>query len=126
MDLVSTVETFSDVDCYLLNLLINMYGIVEIKGHQFKLEENKYVYVPSLNLDKGSSVIFDKVLLISNNGKVSVGAPCIEGATVHGKVLQDVRADKVIVFKKKRRKGYKKKQGHRQDYTKVFIETIKQ
>ncbi len=114
------------MDHYLLNLLINMYGIVEIKGHQFKLEENKYVYVPSLNLDKGASVTFDRVLMISDNGKVSVGTPHVEGATVQGKVLQNVRSDKVIVFKKKRRKGYKKKQGHRQDYTKVFIETIKQ
>lgn len=103
-----------------------MYGIVEIKGHQFKLEENKYVYVPSLDLKEGVSVTFDKVLLINNNGKILIGTPQVEGATVKGKVLQNVRSDKVIVFKKKRRKGYKKKQGHRQDYTKVFIETIKQ
>lgn len=103
-----------------------MYAIVEIKGHQFKIEENKYLYVPSLNLDNGASVTFDKVLLISSNGETHVGAPYVQGAMVYGKILQEVRADKVIVFKKKRRKGYKKKQGHRQDYTKVFIESIKQ
>jgi large subunit ribosomal protein L21 len=74
--------------------------------------------------EDGASVEFDKVLLVDNDGKVEVGAPLVKGAKVSGKILGHVKGDKVVVFKKKRRKGYKKRNGHRQDFTKVLIEKI--
>ncbi len=101
-----------------------MYAIVEIAGKQFKVTKDQFVYAPLLEGEEGASVAFDKVLLLSDNDNVEVGAPAISGATVSGKILGHVKGDKVIVFKKKRRKGYKKKNGHRQDYTKVLIEGI--
>ncbi|EIM78688.1 50S ribosomal protein L21 [Nitritalea halalkaliphila LW7] len=101
-----------------------MYAIVNIAGKQFKVTKDQYVYAPKLAVDAGASVEFDEVLLADDNGTISLGAPTIAGAKVTGKVLDHVRGDKVIVFKKKRRKGYKKKNGHRQDYTKVLIENI--
>lgn len=101
-----------------------MYAILEILGHQFKAEEQKYIYVPHLNQGKGSVVTFDKVLFLNKGGESSVGEPYIKGAKVQATVLGNFRSDKVVVFKKIRRKGYKKKQGHRQDYTKVLIESI--
>ncbi len=100
-----------------------MYAIVEIAGKQYKVEENKFLYVDKLDVEIESSVDFDKVLLV-DNGSVTVGAPSVSGAKVSAKVLDQVKSDKVIVFKKKRRKGYKKKNGHRQEYTKVLIEKI--
>ena len=101
-----------------------MYAIVEIAGKQYKVESNRYLFVDKLAGNEGDSVSFDKVLLVDNEGKVNVGAPTVSGASVSGKILSQVKADKVIVFKKKRRKGYKKKNGHRQQYTKVLIEKI--
>ena len=101
-----------------------MYAIVEISGKQFKVEQNKFVYAPKLKKEAGDGVEFDSVLLLDNDGKIEVGAPTVKGAKVTGKVLEHVKGEKVIVFKKKRRKGYKKKQGHRQDFTKVMIEEI--
>jgi large subunit ribosomal protein L21 len=101
-----------------------MYAIVEIAGKQFKVEANKYIYTNRLNNDAGSSVTFDKVMLVDNSGKISVGLPSIKGASVTGKVLEHVKDDKIIVFKKKRRKGYKKKNGHRTFLSKVLIESI--
>jgi large subunit ribosomal protein L21 len=100
------------------------YAIVEIAGKQFKVAQDQHLYTPQLNLEVGNAVVFDKVLLIEDSGSIAVGAPTITGAKVMGKVLDNVRGDKIIVFKKKRRKGYKKTQGHRQDYTKVLIEQI--
>ena len=100
-----------------------MYAIVEIAGKQYKVEENKFLYVDKLDVDVESSVNFDKVLLV-DNGSVTVGTPSVSGAKVSAKVLDQVKSDKIIVFKKKRRKGYKKKNGHRQEYTKVLIEKI--
>lgn len=102
-----------------------MYAVVNIAGQQFKVEENQYVYVHRLAGEEGSAVSFDNVLLVDNGGKVQVGAPTIAGALVSAKILAHVRADKVIIFKKKRRKGYQKQNGHRQDMTKIQIETIK-
>jgi large subunit ribosomal protein L21 len=102
----------------------NMYAIVNIAGKQFKVTKDQYVYAPKLDGDAGASVEFDQVLLAEADGSVSVGAPLLAGAKVSGKILDHVKGDKVIVFKKKRRKGYKKKNGHRQDFTKVLIETI--
>ncbi len=101
-----------------------MYAIVEIAGQQFKVEKDRFVYTHRLKDEEGSSVTFDKVLLIEDGDSVQVGTPIVSGATVSGKILEHLKGDKVIVFKKKRRKGYKKKNGHRQYLTKVLIEDI--
>ena len=101
-----------------------MYAIVEIAGQQFKVEKDQQVYVHRLEAKEGSKVEFDNVLLIDNGGKVAVGAPAIKGAKVTAKVLQHLKGDKVIVFKKKRRKGYKVKNGHRQYLSQIQIEKI--
>ena len=101
-----------------------MYAIVEIAGQQFKVSKDQKVYVHRLGSDVDAKVSFDKVLLIDNGGSVTLGAPAIEGASVEAKVLQHLKGDKVIVFKKKRRKGYKKKNGHRQSLTQIIIESI--
>ncbi len=101
-----------------------MYAIVDISGKQFKVTQDQYVYAPKMQGEEGASVEFDKVLLVDNDGKVDVGTPTLKGVKVSGKILEHVKGDKVIVFKKKRRKGYKVRNGHRQDYTKVLIEKI--
>lgn len=101
-----------------------MYAIVEIAGKQFKVIKDQYIYTPKLEQALGVSILFDKVLLVQDEKTIEVGAPIIAGAKVAGKVIQHVKDDKVIIFKKKRRKGYKKKQGHRQEYTQVLIENI--
>jgi large subunit ribosomal protein L21 len=101
-----------------------MYAIVEIAGQQFKVSKDLKVYVHRLANEEGSKVSFDKVLLLDDNGSVTLGAPAIEGAYVEAKVLQHLKGDKVIVFKKKRRKGYKKRNGHRQYLTQILVETI--
>eukprot|EP01026_Neomeris_dumetosa_P038538 TRINITY_DN31418_c0_g1_i2.p2 TRINITY_DN31418_c0_g1~~TRINITY_DN31418_c0_g1_i2.p2 ORF type:complete len:189 (+),score=25.44 TRINITY_DN31418_c0_g1_i2:64-567(+) len=101
-----------------------MYAIVEIAGQQFKVEKDQQLFVHRLQDKEGSKVSFDKVLLIDNKGKVNVGAPVIKGAAVSAKVIEHLKGDKVIVFKKKRRKGYKVKNGHRQFLTKIQIESI--
>lgn len=101
-----------------------MYAIVEIAGQQFKVSKDLKVYVNRLTNEEGSKVSFDKVLLVDDNGSVTLGAPAIEGASVEAKVLQHLKGDKVIVFKKKRRKGYKKRNGHRQYLTQIVIESI--
>ena len=101
-----------------------MYAIVEIAGKQFKVTQDQYIYAPLMAADAGASVEFDKVLLIDNDGTVEVGAPVVEGAKVKAEVLDHVKGDKVIVFKKKRRKGYKVKNGHRQGFTKVLVKEI--
>lgn len=101
-----------------------MYAIVDIAGKQFKVTQDQYVYAPLMGEEAGASVDFDKVLLTDDDGKVQIGSPTIKGAKVTGKVLEHVKGDKVIVFKKKRRKGYRVKNGHRQQFTKVLIEKI--
>ena len=101
-----------------------MYAIVEIAGQQFKVSKDQKVYVHRLANEEGANVSFDCVLLIDNNGAITVGAPAINGASVEAKVLKHVKGDKVIVFKKKRRKGYKVKNGHRQLFTQIVIENI--
>jgi large subunit ribosomal protein L21 len=101
-----------------------MYAIVEIAGQQFKVENEKKLYVHLLEAAEGDSVDFDKVLLVDNDGKVAVGTPTVNGAKVTAKVLEHVKGDKVLVFKKKRRKGYKKLNGHRQQFTQIQIESI--
>ena len=101
-----------------------MYAIVDIAGKQFKVTQDQFVYAPKMEGDAGASVDFDKVLLTDDNGKVKIGTPTVKGAKVQGKILEHVKGDKVIVFKKKRRKGYKVRNGHRQQFTKVLIEKI--
>lgn len=101
-----------------------MYAIVEIAGQQFKVEKDKKLFVHRLDLEEGASVDFEKVLLVDNDGKVAVGTPTVEGAKVTAKVLEHVKGEKVIVFKKKRRKTYQKMNGHRQQFTQIQVETI--
>src|SRR5574344_1707169 len=101
-----------------------MYAIVDIAGQQFKVEAGKQIFVNRLAAEVGASLDFNQVLLTDNEGKVNVGAPYVEGANVKATVLEHCKADKVIIFKKKRRKGYQKKNGHRQYLTKIQIEEI--
>ncbi|WP_439181889.1 50S ribosomal protein L21 [Carboxylicivirga taeanensis] len=101
-----------------------MYAIVDIAGQQFKVEKERKIFVHRLSAEEGATVEFEKVLLTDNEGDVKIGAPVVEGAKVTAKVLSHVKGDKVIVFKKKRRKGYKKKNGHRQYFTQIQIEEI--
>lgn len=101
-----------------------MYAIVEINGQQFKVTQDQEIFVHKLEGSAGDAVSFDKVLLIDNNGSVQVGAPVVEGAKVSATIIDQLKGDKVIVFKKKRRKGYKVKNGFRQSFTKIKIEGI--
>ena len=102
-----------------------MYAIVEIAGQQFKVEAGNEIFVQRLPQAKDASVEFDKVLLVDNEGKVKVGTPYVKGAVVKATVLDDsARADKVIVFKMKRKKNERKRRGHRQPYTKVEITAV--
>jgi large subunit ribosomal protein L21 len=101
-----------------------MYAIVEIAGQQFKVERGNKVYVHRLEANEGAKVEFDKVLLIDNGGKVQIGTPSIDGAKVAASVIAHLKGDKVIVFKKKRRKGYQKSNGHRQQLTQILIQGI--
>lgn len=102
-----------------------MYAIVEIAGQQFKVEAGMEIFVNRLPEEKGASLELDKVLLVDADGVVKVGAPYVEGAVVKATVLDDsCRGKKVLVFKKKRRKGYQKLTGHRQDLTKIQINEI--
>ena len=98
-----------------------MYAIVDIAGQQFKVEKDQHIFVHRLEAAEGSKINFDKVLLTDDSGKVNVGAPVIKGAQITAKVIEHLKGDKVIVFKKKRRKGYKVKNGHRQYLTKLEI-----
>jgi large subunit ribosomal protein L21 len=101
-----------------------MYAIVSIAGQQFKVEKGKKVFVHRLSGDIGDEVSFDQVLLISQDDKTNVGAPYLPDAVVLAQILSHNRGDKVLVFKKKRRKGYQKLNGHRQDFTQILIEDI--
>ena len=101
-----------------------MYAIVDIAGQQFKVEKDQKIFVHRLNAEEGSKVNFDNVLLVDNNGKVNVGTPTISGATVSATVLNHLKGEKVLVFKKKRRKGYQKCNGHRQYLSYIQIDGI--
>ena len=101
-----------------------MYAIVEIAGQQFKVAKDRQLYVHRLNQEEGKQLTFDDVYLISDDGKTTVGAPVIEGASVTATVNKHLKGDKVIVFKKKRRKGYQKKNGHRQYLSQITIDSI--
>ena len=102
----------------------SMYVIVEIAGQQFKAEKGRKLYVHRLSGEVDSSVSFDRVLLTDNDGQVKVGAPVVEGASVKAKILKHLKDDKVIVFKKRRRKGYQVQNGHRQYLTQILVEDI--
>jgi large subunit ribosomal protein L21 len=101
-----------------------MYAIVEIAGQQFKALQDQYIYVHRLNAETGAALNFDKVLLVEDGATIKVGAPTVAGASIGATVLEHVRGEKVLVFKKKRRKGYKKSRGHRQDFTKIMVNSI--
>jgi large subunit ribosomal protein L21 len=101
-----------------------MYAIVEMAGQQFKVAKDQKVFVHRLAVEEGEKVTFDNVLLLDDNGQVTIGAPAITGASVEAKVLKHLKGDKVIVFKKKRRKGYRVKNGHRQSLTEIVVENI--
>ena len=101
-----------------------MYAIVEIAGQQFKVAKDQRLFVHRLQDKEGAKVSFDKVFLLDDGKKVTVGAPAITGASVEAKVLCHLKGDKVIVFKKKRRKGYRVKNGHRQSLTQLVVEQI--
>ncbi len=101
-----------------------MYAIVDIAGQQFKVEKDNKIYVNRLHADEGASLTLDKVLLVDNDGSVKVGSPYVDGVVVKATVLEHLKGKKVIVFKMKRRKGYSKKNGHRQFLTQIKIEEI--
>lgn len=101
-----------------------MFAVVDIKGHQFKVAENAQYYVPKLNADVDSTLTFDSVMLFHDGKTTKIGSPYLSGMTISAKVLEHVKDDKVIIFKKKRRTGYKKKRGHRQQLTKIEITKI--
>ena len=101
-----------------------MYAIVEIAGQQFKVEKDRKVYVHRLAAEEGAQIEFDSVLLVDNDGQVKIGTPKEEGAKVTAKVLSHLKGDKVIIFKKKRRKTFERKNGHRQYLTQIQIESI--
>ena len=101
-----------------------MYVIVDIQGQQFKVEKDQKLFVHRINADQGAKVEFEKVLLADKDGAVTVGAPVIEGAKVVVEVISHVKGDKVLIFHKKRRKGYRKLNGHRQQFTEIAIKEI--
>jgi len=101
-----------------------MYAIVDIAGQQFKVEKDQKLFVHRLDAGEGERVSFDRVLLIDNDSKISVGEPILKGASVSARVISHMKGDKVLVFKKKRRKGYQKLNGHRQYLTQIQIEEI--
>ena len=101
-----------------------MFAIVEINGQQFKVEEGQEIFVHQINEEEGKAVTLDQVLLIDHDGKTSIGTPTLGSASVKATVVEHRKGDKVIVFKKKRRKGYKVKNGHRQHFTKLKVDSI--
>ncbi len=101
-----------------------MYAIVDIAGQQFKVEKGKKMYVHRLNAEEGAQIEFSKIMLADDNGKVIVGKPYVEGAKITAKVLKHLKGDKVLVFKKKRRNGYQKLNGHRQLFSQIEIQQI--
>jgi large subunit ribosomal protein L21 len=103
----------------------NMFAIVSIAGQQFKVEEGQQIFVHRLAAQEGDALSFDAVHLIEHDGNVNIGAPYVGGASVSASVLSHVQGDKIVVFHKKRRKGHRKKIGHRQQFTKIQIDAIK-
>lgn len=102
-----------------------MYAIIESCGKQYKVAQGDVVFFEKLDAEEGKKITFDKVILVSEDGKVQVGNPYVKGVKVEGKVVSHGKAKKIIVFKMKPKKNYRRKQGHRQPYTKVEITGIK-
>ena len=101
-----------------------MYAVIETGGKQYKVSEGDVIFVEKLGVEEGEAVTFDKVLIVGNEGNVTVGTPVVAGATVEAKVVKNGRAKKIYVFKMKRKKNYRRKKGHRQPFTKVEISKI--
>jgi large subunit ribosomal protein L21 len=101
-----------------------MYAIIETGGKQYKVQEGDTIFVEKLNANEGDTVTFDRVLAVSKEDGLVAGSPVVSGATVTAKVEKHVKGQKIIVFKYKPKKNYRRKQGHRQPYTKVVIEKI--
>ncbi|TDB64150.1 50S ribosomal protein L21 [Arundinibacter roseus] len=101
-----------------------MYAIVEIAGQQFKVEKGREVFTHRLEGDADAALVFDKVLLVDNEGTIQIGAPVLAGASVNATIIEHLKGEKIIIFKKKRRKGYRVKNGHRQYLTKIRIDEI--
>ena len=109
---------------YNVKVIYSMYVIVDIQGQQFKVQKDQKLFVHRINAEEGAEVEFAKVLLIGNDDDITIGAPTIDGAKVVVEVLSHVKGDKVLVFKKKRRKGYQKLNGHRQQFSQVLVKDI--
>ena len=101
-----------------------MYAIVKIAGKQLRVENQQKLYVDRLDQKEGSKVTFDNILMIDNNGKTLIGDPILKGASVEAKIVKHLKDDKIIVFKKKRRKGYRVKNGHRQELSEILVEKV--
>ena len=101
-----------------------MYVIVDIQGQQFKVKQDQRLFVHRINAEQGSEVEFEKVMLIDNEGTITVGTPVVEGAKVVVEILSHLKGDKVLIFKKKRRKGHRKLNGHRQQFSEVRVKSI--
>ncbi len=101
-----------------------MYAVIETGGKQYRVQEGDVLFVERISAEEGETVVFDKVLAVSNDGELTVGSPALNGVSVNGKILGHGKDRKIIVFKYKPKKGYRRKQGHRQPYTKVQIEKI--
>ena len=101
-----------------------MYVIVDIQGQQFKVTQDQKLFVHRINAEEGSEVEFPNVMLIDNGGAITIGTPTVDGAKVIVEILSHVKGDKVLVFKKKRRKGYRKLNGHRQQFSEVIVKQI--
>lgn len=101
-----------------------MYAVVDIAGHQYKVQKDQKIFAPKMEGQPGDQVEFNRVLMVSDEGNVKVGTPVIEGALVKATIVDHTRGKKVIIFKKKRRKGYRLKRGHKQDYTAIKIDEI--
>lgn len=123
--IINKFATFADQSFLETKLILTMYAIVEIAGQQFKVEKDSKIFVNRLEQAEGEKVDFERVLLIDNEGAVKVGTPSVAGAKVTAKVVSHLKGDKVVVFKKKRRKGYKVKNGFRPYLTQIEIEDIK-
>ena len=107
-----------------VKVIHSMYVIVDIQGQQFKVQKDQKLFVHRINANEGDEVEFAKVLLIGNGDDITIGSPAVDGAKVVLEVLSHVKGDKVLVFKKKRRKGYQKLNGHRQQFTQVLVKDI--
>lgn len=101
-----------------------MYVIVDIQGQQFKVQKDQKLFVHRIDANEGDTVEFEKVLLIGNGDDITIGSPTVDGAKVVLEVLSQVKGDKVLIFKKKRRKGYRKLNGHRQQFSQVIVKDI--